>query len=507
MSRAVAMVAVVVGVLFASVPAGAQADPISISLETSCFEVGGRIDATIRSDFAAGSTPEAFIISLIPSEIPARGIFLAPGAVHVETFTSRPDGVHEVAVTAGGWSDSASVAIDCVGLVEELGGGDGSSVLCVFAPTACSAAGVIAGVGDAVDAVADATAGAVLDSLQSATAEAVAWVLRSTVGWWVGIPSVVSSNTAVVANIQGQFLWVSGAMTVLGIIVQGIRMIVTRRAEAGADVFAGLFTIGFVSSGGWLLVTLASQAFDQWAASILTAAVSNPAVIDQVAVSLMALPPWATTVLGLAMLLTGLAQAALALMRDAAVILMAALLPFAGSARLFGWGRPWLPRLVNALVALMLWKVIAAASIAAAIYLMGAGNGLPEVMAGAGLLVASVVSLPMLMRLFAFADVGGSIVGSASRGAGLAGGAMAAAHLSSMGRSSASTQAASVAATRTQTASATASGAGAAGAVGGGAASAVSAAGPVLAGTAVVVQGARKVTDKAAAQLETGGQQ
>lgn len=376
--------------------------------------------------------------------------------------------------------------------------------LCQVLPVGC---GVVAdAAGDALGSIAEQTGGAVLAGLAESAVEAVAWFFTQSVGWWVSVPSIVGGETEAVSRIGGNFAWLSAAMAMLGIIWQSIRVMVTRSSQVLSDLVSGLATISFVTAGGWLVVQGASAASDQWATYILSASTSDPALTEQLTVGLSGMPPFVAIGLGVLMLIAGAIQAALMLMRDVAVILLSGLLPFAASARLFGWGRSWLPKLTNSLLSLLLFKPLAAATLSAALALFTRGNSLLSVLAGAAMLVASIFMLPALMKLFGFVDVGGSVVSSGSGAAMAVGGVMGATALrsaTSKGMSQANGIAADrqqIAAVRSAAAPAAATGAPA----GGGAAAVGAAAGPVGAAATFVVQGAASSTKGAAAAADTG---
>jgi len=274
--------------------------------------------------------------------------------------------------------------------------------LCGISPALCGTAG-LAGIptpGEALSDLGEAAADSILDKLAASTAEAVAWALESSFG---------------------------RAATLLGVLWQTIRLTITRSAQTVVDLSGSLLTIGFVSASGWLVVTMFAEATDAWSRSLIVSAIGNDQAIDNIAAGLMGMPPMVTVMLGVLMFVSAQIQDWLLAIREAAVLLISGALPSLASARLFGWGRPWLGRAINTLLSVLLWKPVAAATIFGAIALLGQGSSARPGNVGAAMMFLSIFILPAMMKLFAHHDIGGGIVNGGGGGRALATGTVVAA--------------------------------------------------------------------------------
>jgi len=292
--------------------------------------------------------------------------------------------------------------------------------LCGISPTLCATAGLvdIPSPGEALADLGEAAGESILDVLAVSMSDAVGWLFGETLGWWVGADSIVAQEQSVADAIGGQFLWISGALTVIGILWQAIRLMVTRSAQALADAGGALVTIAAVSSLGWAAVTAFSAASDAWARHILSTGIAGAQ--DSLTEALTAMPPAGAIAIAAVLFIASFIQAGLMVVREVAVVLMAPLMPFAAAARLFGWGRSWLPKIVNALISIILWKVIAASVLFGALTLFAQGTSTRAVLSGAAMLFLSIFILPGLMRIFAFHDVGGGVVSGGGGGRAIA---------------------------------------------------------------------------------------
>jgi len=234
---------------------------------------------------------------------------------------------------------------------EDDGGGPSlfERALCGISPALCATAG-LAGIpspGEALADLGEAAADSILDKLATSMTDAVTWALDLTLGWWIGNDSLIGEEQATMETIGGQFAWVGGALVLLGILWQAIRLVVTRSAQVLADMAGGLATMAFVSAAGWGLVVQFSDATDAWAASILSSGIDSAAASTNMAATLATLPPAASILFGALFFIASLVQAVLMLIRDVAAVLLAALLPFVASARMFGFSRSWLPKVAS----------------------------------------------------------------------------------------------------------------------------------------------------------------
>jgi len=301
--------------------------------------------------------------------------------------------------------------------------------LCGISPALCATSG-LAGIpspGEALADIGEAAADSILEKFAASMAEAVEWTLTSTFGRWLDSESLISSEQAVFELVSGQFFWLAGALTMIGILWQSIRVVVTRSAQTLADLAGALMTIASVSSLGWIVVTMFAEATDAWSAQLIASAIATPQAVENISAALIAMPPMASVLFGAALFVSSVVQDWLLSIREAAVLLISGGLPSLSAARLYGWGRPWLGRAVNTMASVLLWKPVAAATIFGAMTLFGQGETQGAAMTGAAMMFLSIFMLPAMMKLFAHHEIGGGIVSGGGGGRALATGAAVAA--------------------------------------------------------------------------------
>jgi hypothetical protein len=125
--------------------------------------------------------------------------------------------------------------------------------------------------------------------------------------------------------------------------------------------------------------------------------------------------PFAVLVLGTIAMFFALAQAVLMLIRQAALVILAGVLPLAAAGSIAPLTRPWIRKITAWMLALICYKPAAAAVYAAAFTLIGTSRGPASTLTGLTMLILSVVTLPALMKLFTWTA---GTVGGASGGGG-----------------------------------------------------------------------------------------
>src|SRR3954447_2510581 len=102
-------------------------------------------------------------------------------------------------------------------------------------------------------ALGDAAGGLVTGVLGNGFAEAMrdgaAWVIKTTIGWWIAVPSLDLTDSPA-ARIRSYVLWLAVVVAAAGVMWQGIVLAVSRRPEAALDVGRGLFALAAWSSLG-----------------------------------------------------------------------------------------------------------------------------------------------------------------------------------------------------------------------------------------------------------------
>jgi hypothetical protein len=105
-------------------------------------------------------------------------------------------------------------------------------------------------------------------------------------------------------------------------------------------------------------------------------------------------------IMSIAALFIGIIQAILLLFRQAALIILAGMLPLAAAGMLTTATRPWFKKVTGWGLALIFYKDAAAAVYAAAFLLIGDSTNLQAVLMGFAMLVISLIAFPVLLKFF-----------------------------------------------------------------------------------------------------------
>jgi hypothetical protein len=279
----------------------------------------------------------------------------------------------------------------------------------VLIDPACVVIGKVAGT------VAGSAASSALNGIASAIQSGVAWIVTNSIDWWVQIPSPDLAAQPAVGRLQQWILPLAVAVAVLGLIIAGGKMALTRKANPLIDAGGGLVIIAATSAIGVLLPTLLLRAGDAWSAWVL-----NTSTGGQFASRLTNLltlggaAPAVVIVLGIVAIIISAIQAVLMLFRQAALIILAGTLPLAAAGTLTAATRAWFKRVTGWMLALIFYKPAAAAIYATAFILIGSGKGPRAILMGFAMVFVSLLALPVLMRLFTWTT--GQVADSAAGG-------------------------------------------------------------------------------------------
>ena len=278
--------------------------------------------------------------------------------------------------------------------------------------------------------------GGVLQGLVATVAQGAADLVVSTSTWWATTDSVDPRDSAVIAA-QGATRWVVGAVLVGAVLVQAIRLILSRKAEPLIMVATGLFRFAVVSALGLTTLHLALQAGDALAVQLLSDAANNFALFMVDALTAPGDNVFVTLIVAVLAAILSLVQWLLMAMRQAGLLVLAAMLPLAASGSLTKSTRGWLDKLIVWLLAMVLYKPAAAF-----IYYIGfsylsspnaahAGNA-GTMITGIMVLLLAVIAMPVLLKFFAWS--GTQIGGGNASGSGFLGAAGAVAMSQGYGR-------------------------------------------------------------------------
>ena len=268
----------------------------------------------------------------------------------------------------------------------------------VLIDPACLAGNVI---GAAAGAAAGTVASDALSGIASAIQSGVSWIVTNSITWWVKVPSPDLAGQPAVSRLQQWMLPLAAAVAVLGLIIAGGKMALTRKANPLIDVGSGLVIIAATSAVGVLLPSLLLQAGDAWSDWVLNASAGGQfASRLTTLLSLTGAAPAVVVVLGVIAILISAVQAILMLFRQASLVVLAGVLPLAAAGTLTPATRTWFKKITGWELALIFYKPAAAAVYAAAFTMAGTGTGVRSTLMGFAMVALSLLALPVLIRLF-----------------------------------------------------------------------------------------------------------
>ena len=257
--------------------------------------------------------------------------------------------------------------------------------------------------------------GGAMTGIASAIQSGVAWLVSSTVGWWVKVPSPDLSAEPAVGALQRWLLPITVAVAVLAMLIAAGKIVITRKANPLADIGSGLAIIATTSAVGVLLPSMLLKVGDAWSSWVLAASTGGqfgPRLTTILALS--GATPGVVIVLGVvAMILTAI-QAVLMLFRQAALVILAGVLPLAAAGTLTPATRSWFRRVTGWMLALIFYKPAAAAVYATAFTMIGTGRDPRTILMGFAMVLLSLLALPALMKFFTWTT--GGIDGPAGGG-------------------------------------------------------------------------------------------
>jgi len=191
-------------------------------------------------------------------------------------------------------------------------------------------------------------------------------------------------------------------------------------------VTGGLLTLAAVTTLGTIVPALLLKTGDAWSSWILQA--STGGQFSQRLTSVLVLgggaAPAVVLIFGILAIILSLVQAVLMLFRQAALVILAGVLPLAAAGSMAPLTRPWIRKITSWMLALICYKPAATAVYATAFTMIGTGKNPRTVLMGFVMLLLSVVALPVLMRFFTWTTGaiagtggGGQLLGAAAVGA------------------------------------------------------------------------------------------
>lgn len=273
--------------------------------------------------------------------------------------------------------------------------------------------------------VAAGAANGVLGEIAKAIQDGVAWVVGNSISWWVRVPSPDLATESAVDRLREWTLPIAIAVAVLGVLSAGGKMALTRKGSPLVDVGSGLVVIATTSTIGVLTASMLVKAGDAWSTWVLDT-VSHDDFGRRLTkiLALTGAAPGVVIVLGVVAILIGVVQAVLMLFREAALVVLAGLLPLAAAGSMTVMTKPWFRKVTGWMLALIFYKPAVAAVFATTFTMVGEGKDVRTILMGFAMMLLSLIAMPVLMKFFtwttgslATAGGGGGILGASVAGA------------------------------------------------------------------------------------------
>lgn len=266
--------------------------------------------------------------------------------------------------------------------------------------------------------------GPAFEGIVADVARGAAELVVAMAAWWTATDSVDPTNEAVVAA-QGATRPVILVMLVGSVLVQAIRIIISRKGEPLVMVATGLVRYALVAALGLLTLQIALRAGDALATDLLDGAVGNFAQFLQERLTVGdGDTVFVVLLVSLIAAVLSVVQWVLMALRQAGLLVLAAMLPLAASGSLTRSTRGWLPQLLAWLLAMVVYKPAAAF-----VYYIGfsylsspsisSQDDVATMLTGIMVLLLAVIAMPVLLKFFAWS--GTQISGSGGGGSGFLG--------------------------------------------------------------------------------------
>ncbi|MER7433669.1 conjugal transfer protein TrbL family protein [Pseudonocardia alni] len=267
-------------------------------------------------------------------------------------------------------------------------------------------------------------AGAAFAGIVADVARGAADLVVTTAAWWAETDSVDPRDSAVIAA-QGATRELVLVILVGSVLVQAIRLILSRKGEPLIMVATGLIRYAVVSALGLVVLQMALRAGDALATELLDGAAGNFALLmEDLLVNGEGDGVFLVLLFSLIAAVLSLVQWVLMAMRQAGLLVLAAMLPLAAAGSLTRSTRGWLDKLLVWLIAMVVYKPAAAF-----IYYIGfsylsspssdGGGDVGTMITGIMVLLLAVIAMPVLLKFFAWS--GTQVGGGGGSGSGFLG--------------------------------------------------------------------------------------
>jgi len=269
--------------------------------------------------------------------------------------------------------------------------------------------------------VADKVSQTVLGQISDAVVSAEQYLVDISASWWVVVPSISlyphANNTdphaipiQAVQNLHALILPITAIIAMGGMLWNGLLMVLSRKPAPLVNVLRGLWNAALWSAVGVFgtnLLLAGTDAFSTYVIAQALHSVGDPSLGKKLGSLLVPVTGGGLPV-GLVMLFGGIGligsfiQTILMLFRDGSVLILSGVTPLAGAGGFTNATGGWLRKVITWQLALIFYKPFAALAYATAIWLTGDNTSKdPRVLfVGMGMMLVSLVALPVLMRFF-----------------------------------------------------------------------------------------------------------
>ena len=263
-----------------------------------------------------------------------------------------------------------------------------------------------------------------LDDMARDAGQSNAHMIMESFTWWLQTPSV-DPNSPAVWSAQGYTWPVVVVLLMTGVLIQSGKMIAQRKPQPILDVAVGLLKFAMVSSMGLMLLAGALKAGDALCTTWMDTSIHDfstrlrdvfaPRQSPPVGAPVPLGDPFLLIIVSTVGMLISAVQWVLMFLRNAGIMVLAALLYLAASASMLQL--QWLRRIGATLAGLVAYKPLAALIYVIGMTLLSQGNDLQTAMTGLAVIVIAAIALPTVMSFFSFTGLTGSSGGGGALGA------------------------------------------------------------------------------------------
>jgi len=263
------------------------------------------------------------------------------------------------------------------------------------------------------------------DQMVASIADGAAELVVTMTTWWVTTDSVDPTDPAVVAA-QGLTQDLVTLILIGAVLVQSIRLIISRKGEPALMVATGLIRYAATCGLGLMALQTALRASDALSRQFIGGATDSFALYMRDALHNDPERGFVLLLIAVIAAVLALVQWVLMALRQAGLLVLAAMLPLAASGSLTKSTRGWLDKIIVWLIAIVAYKPAAAL-----IYAIGFGylsspaannNGsIATLLTGIVVLLLAVIAMPVMLKFFSW--TGTQIGGGSGGGSGFLGAA------------------------------------------------------------------------------------